>query len=213
MPGFLVPDTYVVVAPTLDDLLVASIIWGFTLATGVFAGNKALKQTWAQWKRSRRIKPYVIIIWAEWIVSMVIGVLAWAFFGGSLSQVALWVVQIQCICGIIINRIALLMVDQRDVGKIRWGVAILLGLINISVFVIWIPAQLQISKTWVNVNHIYDRIEKAIFLVIDASLHLYFIYLIRVKLIANGLDKYTPLFRFNMFMVAISMSLDNKQDK
>ncbi|KAH6974813.1 hypothetical protein EDB80DRAFT_657459 [Ilyonectria destructans] len=216
MPGFLVPDTYVVVAPTLDDLLVASIIWGFTLATGVFACNKALKQTWAQWKRSRRIKPYVIMIWAEWIVSMVIGVLAWAFLRGFIEPsfwiylvfLALWVVQIQCICGIIINRIALLMVDQRDVGKIRWGVAILLGLINISVFVIWIPAQLQISKTWVNVNHIYDRIEKAIFLVIDASLHLYFIYLIRVKLIANGLDKYTPLFRFNMFMVAISMSLD-----
>lgn len=85
MPGFLVPDTYVVVAPTLDDLLVASIIWGFTLATGVFAGNKALKQTWAQWKRSRRIKPYVIMIWAEWIVSMVIGVLAWAFLRGFIE--------------------------------------------------------------------------------------------------------------------------------
>ncbi|PNP60605.1 hypothetical protein FNYG_14667 [Fusarium nygamai] len=100
------------------------------------------------------------------------------------------------------------MVDKRNVAKIRWGVAIILGIINISSFIIWIPAQLQISEMWVHVNHYYDRTEKAIFLVIDASLHLYFIYLVRVRLIANGLDKYTPLFRFNIFMVAISMSLD-----
>ena len=122
--------------------------------------------------------------------------------------VCLWVIQIQCICGIVINRISLLMVDRRDAVKMRWGTAIILGLINISVFVIWIPAQLQISETFVNVNHIWDRIEKGLFLVIDACLHLYFIYLIRVKLIANGLEKYNPLFRFNLSMVAISMSLD-----
>ncbi|KAL2671615.1 hypothetical protein Neosp_014205 [[Neocosmospora] mangrovei] len=194
MPGFLVPDHYKVVAPTLNDLLVASIIWGFTLATGIFSGHKAVKQTYAQWKRSGRAKPYVIMVWAEWLVSIII--------------MALWVVQIQCICGIIINRISLLMVDRRDGAKIRWATAILLGLINISVFVIWIPAQLQISSTWVNVNHIYDRIEKGLFLIIDAALHSYFMYLIRVKLIANGLDKYKPLLRFNFAMIAVSMSLD-----
>ncbi|KAH7471463.1 hypothetical protein FOMA001_g13184 [Fusarium oxysporum f. sp. matthiolae] len=100
------------------------------------------------------------------------------------------------------------MVNKRNLTRIRWGVAIILGLINISGFIIWIPAQLQIAEIWVHINHYYDRSEKSIFLVIDASLHLYFIYLVRARLIANGLSKYTPLFRFNMFMVAISVSLD-----
>lgn len=99
------------------------------------------------------------------------------------------------------------MVDKRNANKIRWGAAIALGLINISVFIVWIPARLQISPIWIHVNEIYDRIEKVLFLIIDACLHLYFIYLLRVKLIANGLDKYFPLFRFNLMMVAVSMSL------
>ncbi|KAH7112756.1 hypothetical protein B0J13DRAFT_652521 [Dactylonectria estremocensis] len=216
MAGFLVPDTYVVVAPSLNDLLIASIIWGFTLATGVFSGTKAFKQTWATWRRSRRLHAYAYMIWAEWVVSMVIGVLSWVFIRGLIEPsfwiyfafLCLWVVQIQCICGIIINRIALLMVDKRDAAKIRWVTAVILGLINISVFVVWIPARLQISPIWVHVNEIYDRIEKGLFLIIDACLHLYFIYLLRVKLIANGLEKYVPLFRFNLMMVAVSMSLD-----
>ncbi|KAH7009616.1 hypothetical protein EDB80DRAFT_713588 [Ilyonectria destructans] len=214
--GFLVPDTYVVVQPSLNDLLIASIIWGFTLATGVFSGTKAFKQTWATWRRSHRLHAYAIMIWAEWTVSMVIGVLSWTFIRGFITPsfwiyfafLCLWVVQIQCICGIIINRIALLMVDKRNANKIRWGAAIALGLINISVFIVWIPARLQISPMWIHVNEIYDRIEKVLFLIIDACLHLYFIYLLRVKLIANGLEKYVPLFRFNLMMVAVSMSLD-----
>ncbi|EXK25555.1 hypothetical protein FOMG_17797 [Fusarium oxysporum f. sp. melonis 26406] len=216
MPGFLVPDTYVVVAPTLNDLLVASIIWGFTLATGVFAGAKAFKQTYASWRRSGRFHLYASLVWAEWTVSMVIGVLSWTFIRGFIEPsfwiyfvfLCLWVVQIQCICGIIISRIALLMVDKRKAVKIRWVTALLLGLINISVFIIWIPARLQISPTWIHVNEIYDRIEKGLFLIIDASLHFYFVYLLRVELIANGLDKYVPLFRFNLIMVFVSISLD-----
>lgn len=83
-----------------------------------------------------------------------------------------------------------------------------MGLVNISVFCVWIPARLQISETYVHVNEIWDRIEKGIFLVIDAGLNLYFIYLIRTRLIAYGLNKYYPLFKFNMFMVAVSIGLD-----
>ncbi|KAM0560082.1 hypothetical protein ACHAPJ_004042 [Fusarium lateritium] len=100
------------------------------------------------------------------------------------------------------------MVDRRNAFKIRWITAIILGLINISVFCIWIPAQMQISQKYHDINVIWDRIEKGIFLVIDACLHSYFIYLIRVKLISNGLDKYKPLLRYNLAMVAVSMCLD-----
>ena len=85
MAGFLVPDRYVVVAPSLNDLLVASISWGFTLATGLFSGTRAFKQTWATWRRSRRLHAYAFLIWAEWLVSMVIGVLSWTFIRGFIE--------------------------------------------------------------------------------------------------------------------------------
>ena len=100
------------------------------------------------------------------------------------------------------------MIDRRRATKIKWIVAVILGLVNISVFCIWIPARLQISETYIHVNEIWDRIEKGIFLIVDAALNFYFIYLVRTRLIANGLQKYTPLFRFNIFMVAVSMGLD-----
>ncbi|KAF5550058.1 hypothetical protein FNAPI_7861 [Fusarium napiforme] len=216
MAGFLIPDHYVYVKPSTTDQLVASIIWGFTLAVGIFAGQKAGRQTWDQWKRTGRAKAYVWMIWAEWLASMLIGVLSWCFIRGYIAPsfwiffalLCAWVVQIQCICGIIINRISLLMVDRRNAIKIRWITAITLGLINISVFCIWIPSQLQISQRYHDINYIWDRIEKGLFLVIDATLHGYFVYLIRIKLIANGLTKYQPLMRYNLVMIAISMSLD-----
>lgn len=109
---------------------------------------------------------------------------------------------------IIINRISLLMLNKYRAERLKWAVAVALGLINISVFCIWIPAQLQISDDFIQINHIWDRIEKVIFLFIDAGLNFYFIYLVRAKLIANGLSKYMPLFRFNALIVGVSMGLD-----
>ncbi|KAJ4003843.1 hypothetical protein NW752_011971 [Fusarium irregulare] len=183
MAGFLVPDRYQNVAPSTTDQLVASIIWGFTIAVGIFSAQKAGKQTWDQYKRTGRFRAYVWMIWAEWLASMIIGILSWCFIRGFIAP-------------------------RRNAVKIRWMTAIVLGLINISVFCIWIPAQLQISQKWHDINYIWDRIEKGLFLVIDAMLHGYFIYLIRIKLIANGLTKYQPLMRYNFAMIFISMSLD-----
>jgi hypothetical protein len=109
---------------------------------------------------------------------------------------------------IIINRIALLILDQQRVRRLKWIVAIILGFVNISVFCIWIPARMQISQRIIFINEIWDRIEKVIFLFVDAGLSCYFVYLVRKKLIANGLTKYMVLFKFNLVMVAISLSLD-----
>lgn len=109
---------------------------------------------------------------------------------------------------IIINRIALLILDQHRVRNLKWIVAIILGFINVSVFCIWIPARLQISERIIFINEIWDRIEKVIFLGVDAGLSCYFIYLVRSKLIANGRTKYMVLFKFNIVMVAVSLSLD-----
>lgn len=100
------------------------------------------------------------------------------------------------------------MADQRKANQFKWAAAIFVGLINISVFVIWIPARLQISQRWISINNWWDRIEKILFGLCDITLNVYFIYLVRSKLIDNGLKKYEKLLRFNMFMVVVSMSLD-----
>ncbi|KAF7537602.1 hypothetical protein G7054_g3626 [Neopestalotiopsis clavispora] len=214
--GFLVPEWYVVEAPSEADMNVASIIWGFSLACACFTSVKATRQTWYSWKRTKAFNAYIIMIWAEWIACVVISVISWLFLKGVIPisfwfaffLLCLWVIQIQCIMQIIINRIALLMHRQEKARKLKWGVFAVMFAINISVFCIWIPARLQISQTYINVNNIWDRCEKAIIAVVDMGLNFYFIHLIRAKLISNGLTKYNALFRYNLGMIAISLALD-----
>lgn len=81
-------------------------------------------------------------------------------------------------------------------------------MINISVFCIWLPARLQISETFINLNNIWDRVEKALFLIIDCCLNIYFMYMVRTKLIANGLKKYELVYKFNLSMMVVSLLLD-----
>ena len=234
MPGFLIPDRYQPHNSSVDDLMIISIIWGVTIAAGLFTASKAYKQSKAMYKRTGTVSAYTMMIWAEWTASMTIGVLCWCHIRGYIepsfwiyfficeyggipstkhdgmltTAVTFWTIQIQCICQIIINRIALLALDQKKMRTIRWGVFGILSVVNISVYCIWIPARLQISDEYVNINKIWDRLEKVIFLLVDTSLSLYFVMLIRRNLIDNGLTKYMPLYRFNLFMVGCSIALD-----
>ncbi|KAF1963108.1 hypothetical protein CC80DRAFT_392025, partial [Byssothecium circinans] len=216
MTGFLVSPGYRAPAPDPDDMYIASVVWGFSIASSIFTAVKAIRQSSASWKRSKRVSPYIVMVWLEWLASVLMGIFCWFFLRGTIKPsfqlffglVCMWTVQIQLLMQIIVNRISLLWVRRSVATRLKWTVAGILGLINISVFVIWIPARLQISPTWIHLNDIWDRIEKVIFAVIDGGLNGYFIYLVRTKLIANGLTKYMPLFWFNIFMICISMSLD-----
>lgn len=109
---------------------------------------------------------------------------------------------------IIINRIALIIYNQNRIRRLKWAISLLIGAINISVFIIWMPARLQVSPGWVHVNDIWDRVEKGIFALADLGLNLYFVYLVRKELVRYGLTKYTLLYRYNIGMIFISMSLD-----
>lgn len=122
--------------------------------------------------------------------------------------VACWSLELQCLIQIIRNRIALLIHSEREKFWLKWGsFAIVLG-INVSVFVVWVPARLQISPFWINLNNIWDRIEKVIFFFFDGGLNVYFIVLVKRKLLSSGMTKYQRLFQFNITMVIISLSLD-----
>lgn len=109
---------------------------------------------------------------------------------------------------IIINRVSLLMDDPVQVRRLKWGVFGVILALTASVVVIWIPASLQVSPTWHELNAVWDRAKQAVLVLLDVGLNGYFLYCVRNRLIANGLDKYRSLFRLNILMVFIVVALD-----
>ena len=105
----------------------------------------------------------------------------------------LWL-QIQCIMGILVSRVSLLMHDPQKSRRLQWTVVALLGVINLSGFFIFIPSQLGVNTTWVHADAIWDRLEKTIFDALDLSLNLYFIHLVRSDLIENGFGRYKMMY-------------------
>ncbi|KAJ8118363.1 hypothetical protein OPT61_g629 [Boeremia exigua] len=86
--------------------------------------------------------------------------------------------------------------------------AVFVTVINISVFNIWIPARLQISHRYHVINEYWDRVEKFLYLIVDAALNWYFLKTVKANLISNGLTKYNRLVRFNQRIVIISLLMD-----
>ncbi|KAF5020953.1 hypothetical protein F66182_6999 [Fusarium sp. NRRL 66182] len=199
-----------------SDLNNASIAWGVSLGIGMFTCAKASQQTMRSWKRGRKMNPYIILVWTMWISNCVMTAITWCYLQNFISGgfpfffalVFFWCVQLHALIQIIINRIAVLMDSGINARRLKiWAFFIILC-INISIFTIWIPARLSVNTTWINVNNVWGRIEKVIFLVVDAGLNLYFIRLAQARLAANGLTKYHVLFRFNLGMIALSITLD-----
>ncbi|VUC20071.1 unnamed protein product [Clonostachys rosea] len=214
--GTLIPEHYVHTVPTAEEIELSCIIWGLSLGISVYGAFAAGKQTFKAWKRAKKVTTYMVLIWLAWIASTVMGIVSWAFLKGSIKPgleyflviLISWFFQIHTLFQIIVNRIAVLSVRSKTIFRLKWGVFFLTCLINISVACIWVPASLQINETFISVNNVWDRLEKAIICVMDTGLNLYFIYLVRSRLIANGLTKYDLLFKFNLAMIFVSVSLD-----
>ncbi|QGI69017.1 hypothetical protein CEK26_012975 [Fusarium fujikuroi] len=223
--GLLIPPWFEYHEPSCSDWAIVSITFGMTLCLAIFGLIRVGIQTYHQWKRAQRITTYMVLIWLELVSSAIIGGLGWGYVRGTIRPgsminhvtsrfliyffiLLLWVFQIHCIMQIIVNRIALLHVSPTIVRRLKWGIFVILALINVSVFCIWIPARLQISQTYIDINNVWDRIEKGIFAVIDLALNFYFVYLVRSSLISYGLTKYVVLYRFNLVMVIVSISMD-----
>jgi len=100
------------------------------------------------------------------------------------------------------------MVNRSRARQLKYGTAILILMVNISVFCIWIPAKMQVSEAYEHLNVVWDRIEKVIILLVDAALNYYFIRVVQRQLIKPGLTKYRPLVRFNLWMIVLSLAMD-----
>jgi hypothetical protein len=123
--------------------------------------------------------------------------------------VALWAIQTQLLSQIIANRISLIMTDRCKSRWLKWVLAVTITSVNISVFCIWIPAHMPAaSNTIVALNNVWERVEKSFFLILDLSLNLFFLYLVRSRLISGGLTKYWRLYNFNAGIVVVSTCMD-----
>ncbi|KAF5247145.1 hypothetical protein FAUST_997 [Fusarium austroamericanum] len=216
MAGFLIPPWYKSEKPGDLEINIVSIIFGCSLGATMFTAAMAVQQTYSAYRRGRHFSAYIIMCWLDWIGCNVMGTVTYCWLRG-ISPPSFWVfffiivswsMQIQFTLQIIINRISLLLANKRNINRVKWGVALIASLINISGFCIWIPARLQISHLYEEINIVWDRTEKAIFLIVDLALNVYFIYLVRSRLIKYGLTKYNKLFYFNVAMEVISVSLD-----
>ncbi|UZP36563.1 hypothetical protein NXS19_004379 [Fusarium pseudograminearum] len=196
----------------------ASLYYGLFLAVFVFTFAKAISQTRAIWNRTHSFhNAYLYMIWIEAVVNFVFALLTFLYLneiipgdlGFLLATVILWSIQTQLLPQIIANRVALIMTNRRRARHLKWGLFISIICVNIAVCYIFTVAHLETAtfkQKYVNI--VFEKAEKSFFLIIDLTLNLYFLYLVRYRLIADGLNKYWRLFNFNSGMVLISTSMD-----
>lgn len=121
----------------------------------------------------------------------------------------LWAIQTQLLSQIIANRVGLIMTSRRKAQQLKYVLAVVITLVNISVFCIWVPAHMPgASQARINLNNAWERTEKSFFLILDLGLNLFFLYLVRSRLISGGLTKYWRLYNFNVGLAVVSTCMD-----
>jgi len=212
--GPFISDSYENEPITKSDIIIASVVWALTLINVIVALWLIQKQT--RGSRSPLRSVYIWMIWLELIVSFVMGLESFLHllkyirpsFAFYFTILFWWCIQVQLLLQIIINRIRVIVPDRKRSRWIMIATAVFVTAINISVFNIWIPARLQINSTYHLVNEYWDRIEKGLYLLVDAALNWYFLKTVKENLINNGLTKYNKLVRFNQQIVMVSLLMD-----
>ncbi|KAH6644297.1 hypothetical protein C7974DRAFT_18155 [Boeremia exigua] len=212
--GPFIRDGYYIQPVTYRAITVASLVFGLANIFAISAAVIAYRQTRAC--RRPLKSAYIWMIWLELAASFVIAIQCLLYllkvirpsFWFYMSILLNWSIQVQLLLQIIINRVRIILTDRRKGRLLMIGTAVVVTLINISVFVVWIPARLQISTRWIHVNNIWDRIEKVLYLLMDGFLNFYFIRVVKANLVRNGLEKYNRLVLFNQHMIFISLLMD-----
>jgi len=212
--GPFIRDDYYIQPVTYRAITLASLVFGLAGIFAILAATIAYRQTKANRSPSRSV--YIWMIWLELAASVVIAIECLLYllkvirpsFWFFMSILLCWSIQVQLLLQIIINRVRLILADRRKGRLLTIVTAVAVTLINISVFVIWMPARLQISNDWIHINNVWDRTEKVLYLLIDGFLNFYFMRVVRANLVKNGLKKYKKLVLFNKYMIIISLLMD-----
>ncbi|RGP67703.1 hypothetical protein FSPOR_5893 [Fusarium sporotrichioides] len=200
-----------------SDIKLASIAMGFTLGFGLLT-------VWEAWKQTRRNRnplrsAYIYMLWGEIAANLIITIIGWVFLDGIIGPTVpvlffilfCWVFEVQLLMQIIVNRISIIAEHRSTVSKLKWGTAIIITLVNIAVFVIWIPSHTvpPANETFVKINEVWDRTSKVIILLVDAGLNWYFLRTVKKRLVEqHNLKKYEPLVGFNAKLMVVSILMD-----
>ncbi|KAL2825831.1 hypothetical protein BDW59DRAFT_161497 [Aspergillus cavernicola] len=197
---------------------VSVFFFGLFLGFFIFTMEGVVRQTIQIYKRTHNfVQIYLSMIWIESAVNLIFATTTRLQLDGVIKPtlayyvitVILWAIQTQLLSQIIANRIALIMMSRRKSLRLRWILFAGIGVINIAVACIWIPGHLEGASYFQrHLNFIFENVEKSFFLIVDLGLNLYFLYLVRYRLIADGLNKYWTLYKFNIGFVAISTTMD-----
>lgn len=196
----------------------AAIYFGVFLGVFPLTMMKIIRQTRKIIAQSRTYHNlYLYMIWIEALVNFIFAVVTYLYLThiipGSLSfyigTVVLWATQTQLLSQIIANRVALIMVNKRKALWMKLVLLAITGAVNFAVCVIWTSAyKYGSTPEQKHINVIFEKTEKAFFLVVDLGLNWIFLYFVRYRLISHGLSKYWQLFNFNIALVVLSTGLD-----
>jgi len=79
MAGFLVPEWYQPERQSELGRTIATFIWGFSTACGIFAFAKALRQSYLMVSRVKKPGSYVFMVWLELTACIAVSVVAWLY--------------------------------------------------------------------------------------------------------------------------------------
>ncbi|KAH7334489.1 hypothetical protein B0J17DRAFT_673552 [Rhizoctonia solani] len=193
----------------LRNMKLATLSFGWTIGFGYFVTWHAIRQT-------KRLNAFTVMIWGEILVCLIFAIICWLYLCGIIKYsfwfyfiiLTTWALQVQFLLQIIVNRICILLSTPRERFWLKFIVAAWITAINISVYCIWVPAKLQISERFHDINLWWDRIEKCLYLVTDGILNWMFIRSIKSRLLKVGLKKYDKLVKFNEKIIAVSLAMD-----
>ncbi|KAH7103700.1 hypothetical protein BKA62DRAFT_768635 [Auriculariales sp. MPI-PUGE-AT-0066] len=189
LPGMYFPTEkpWVNMVINVRDRNVASIAFGFTLGFFYFVLLRVIRET----RRVGRFNTYVIMIWTELAASLVLSFLCYllvqelvrptffVIFFIILQMYSSWA--IETLLQIIINRICILL-DNRNH---------------------------RINHKYTELNVYSDRVEKCIYLILDAGLNWFFIRRVKTQLCQyGGFKKYQRLVTFNTRIIWVSIAMD-----
>ena len=196
----------------------ATLFFGIFIPIFVITVAKAAKQTQSIFRKTGTLRnTYLYLIWGEALANVIFAVSTFLFIQGVIKPalwyyifaVTLWGFQVQLLPQIIANRVALIMTNRSKAKMLKIGLAVPITMIIIAVYYIWVTAHLETATPeQIRLNFIFEKVEKSFFLIIDLALNVYFLYLVKSRLISAGLNKYWRLFNVNVGMVCISTGLD-----
>jgi hypothetical protein len=118
-----------------------------------------------------------------------------------------WTFEIHLLMQIILNRLGIIVPNERVIFRLKIIYLVVLLLINVSVFATWIPAIMG-KEPYIEINKIWDPLEASLVVAMDVALNIYYIISVKRKLLSFGPEKYKLLIKSNVLAMLANLIVD-----